>query len=206
MIHEASYQHATAINFLLPKVTTRFVLILDPDFFIVPSLGSVIGYMLENQLSVLGAPYHPKSKKHYKYFPTAFCMFLDLERVDRKKLDFTPGFGAHKPIPGIGPDTGYKVYQELKDSPHLTVLPVCTENTDYEAEKYSNKPFRSKGLYDALGLGWEEYYMNGKPFAVHTHMKLHGKQKHWTKNVFQEFLTNQPKQIETCIRNLRQYE
>lgn len=88
----ASYQHAAGLNKSLESVTTRFVLFLDPDFFIIrPNwISSVIEYMKNNNLSFFGAPYHPTRYTKYRYFPCGICLFVDLHRVSRSKLNFSP--------------------------------------------------------------------------------------------------------------------
>lgn len=203
-VYEASYQHAAALNMLLAKVKTRFALLLDPDFFIAQPLSLILKYMDTLGLYCFGAPYNPISTKHYKYFPCAFCMFLDLEKLPGyQSLDFTPGFGIHEPEDGISPDTGYKVYRQLRYMPSETVIPVCLENVTYNESRYSIKPFRSRGLFDAYSHGWEEFYFNNKPFGIHTHMKLHGKQLHWPAKKYAKYLTEQPKLISECIASLR---
>jgi hypothetical protein len=92
----ASYHHAAAMNKTLQEVRTRFLLVLDPDFFIVRRnwIGDVTRHMVTNGLSFFGAPWHPSTFKKWRYFPCVHCMFIDLERVPRETLDFSPDFPA----------------------------------------------------------------------------------------------------------------
>lgn len=87
-----SRHHAAALNRAVALVETRFALILDPDFFIVrPQVVSqVLESMAARGIALLGAPWHPRWYVKPRYFPCAHCLFIDLERVDREQVDFTP--------------------------------------------------------------------------------------------------------------------
>lgn len=87
-----SYHHAYGINKALQSVRTQYVLILDPDFFIIRYcwIKDIIAHIKNNNLSFFGAPYHPSRYIKYRYFPCAICMFVDLEKVKKDDLDFTP--------------------------------------------------------------------------------------------------------------------
>jgi len=87
-----SYHHARGLNLGLQHVETRFVLFLDPDCFIVRErwIRDVLEHMKLAELSFFGVPCHPKKHTAYRYFPYVACLFVDLDRVDRRDLDFTP--------------------------------------------------------------------------------------------------------------------
>lgn len=90
-----SYDHASAINFCLNKVETRFVLHLDNDFFVVRPewIRDVLTHMKKNDLAFFGAPYYPRDYRKERYFPTpAFCVLVDLEKIPLSALDYTPQF------------------------------------------------------------------------------------------------------------------
>lgn len=89
-----SHHHGRAINSQLPHVKTRFALILDCDLYIIREnwASDVLEYIQENNLSFFGVPYHPIWYRKYRYFPCAQCLFIDLKKVDKKLLDFEPGF------------------------------------------------------------------------------------------------------------------
>ena len=89
----ASYHHGVALNKALGLVKTRFVLILDPDFYIVRRnwIAEVIQYMQTQEIAFFGAPWHPKWYIKYRYFPCVHCMFIDLAQVSIDTLDFRPG-------------------------------------------------------------------------------------------------------------------
>lgn len=89
-----SYHHAAGLARLLPHVESRFLLVLDPDFFIVRRewISEVLQYMVSAEVAVLGAPWHPSRVSKIRYLPCAHCTFLDLERVDLASLDFSPDY------------------------------------------------------------------------------------------------------------------
>jgi hypothetical protein len=89
----ASYHHAMAINLGLQHINTRYLLVLDPDFYILRDnwIELVLSYMKTMELSFFGAPWHPKWYHKWRDFPCAHCLFIDLSRVQALHLDFLPG-------------------------------------------------------------------------------------------------------------------
>lgn len=89
---DMGYEHALGIGTLLSKVRTRFLLIQDPDCFIVRPdwIRDVTGYMDRHGLGFFGTPINPRRHNSYRYFPYMVCMFVDLSRVPPGDLDFIP--------------------------------------------------------------------------------------------------------------------
>jgi len=87
------YHHGAALNEIVRKVETRYVLILDPDFFIVREnwITDVLTHMNEGKYAFFGAPYCPIYEQKYRYFPTIMCAFIDLHQVDKESIDWCPG-------------------------------------------------------------------------------------------------------------------
>jgi len=85
--------HAAGLQKAIDTVTTRFLLVIDPDFFIVRNgwISDCLGHMVENELSFFGAAHDPRRVSKFRYFPSVMCTFVDLARVDRRELDFSPG-------------------------------------------------------------------------------------------------------------------
>ena len=85
--------HAAGLHQIIERVTTRFLLILDPDFFIVRRhwVADCLAHMQAHELSFFGAAHHPRRPTKFRYFPSVMCTFVDLSRVDRRDLDFNPG-------------------------------------------------------------------------------------------------------------------
>lgn len=86
------YDHAIGISGLLQRVRTRFLLILDPDCFIVRPgwIRDVTQHMDGHQLGFFGTPINPRRHNSYRYFPYMVCMFVDLARVPLRDLCFVP--------------------------------------------------------------------------------------------------------------------
>jgi hypothetical protein len=91
--HRDNYQHTEALHKCFEHVRTRFLLVLDPDFYIVRPhwLRDVLGHMQRNDLAMLGVPWHPKYTDKYRYFPCVHCFFVDLGKIGIDALDFRPG-------------------------------------------------------------------------------------------------------------------
>ncbi len=86
------YDHAIGITGLLQRVKTRFLLIQDPDCFIVRPgwIRDVREHMERHGLGFFGTPINPRRHNSYRYFPYMVCMFVDLARVPLRDLCFVP--------------------------------------------------------------------------------------------------------------------
>mgnify|MGYP001597132259 CR=1 FL=1 len=136
-----SYHHARGLNKLLPYIQTRYALVLDIDFFILPREGitASIEHMCRNNLAFFGAPYHPKHYRKVRYFPCQHCLFVDTDKIALDTLDFDPQVPEIRSKPAlksriarkikkqiIGPryrvgqtfDTGYPIYQRYYRDSH----------------------------------------------------------------------------------------
>jgi hypothetical protein len=92
----ASQHHGLGLNRAMESVRSRFVLILDPDFYIVrPNwMADVLEHMQVERLAFFGVPWHPKWHGKYRYFPCVHCLFIDLGQIPAATLDLRPGRGA----------------------------------------------------------------------------------------------------------------
>lgn len=102
-IYISSYHHGTALNEAVKHVNTRYLLILDPDFFIVKPdwIKTILAHIETHQLAFFGVPWHPRWYRKYRYFPCVHCMFIDLEQVNKDELNFLPD-SENNPRPIIG--------------------------------------------------------------------------------------------------------
>jgi hypothetical protein len=100
----ASFHHALGLNKVLEYVDTRFVLLLDPDFYIIREdwISQVINYLNEKNLAFFGAPWHPKWYRKYRYFPCTHCLFIDLSQIRKKTLDFRPAYVKSNSTESVG--------------------------------------------------------------------------------------------------------
>ncbi len=89
-----SYQHAESLNKFLKenKIMTNYLLVLDPDFFILKNdwIKIVTEFMDKGDLDFFGSPWHPKWYTKYKNFPCVHCLFMNMNRVNQESLDFLP--------------------------------------------------------------------------------------------------------------------
>lgn len=121
-----SYQHAAALNRFIheQEVQTRFLLILDPDFFILQKnwIKEVCKHMETCGLWFFGAPWHPKWFSKHRYFPCVHCLFIDTKYVKYRDLDFTPDLVER----GAKADkrNGLVLSASQGDSQQYDVLPV----------------------------------------------------------------------------------
>ena len=163
----ASYHHAAGLNLGVDAVTTRFLLVLDPDFFIIRRgwITEILNHMMCESLSILGAPWHPSRYKKWRYFPCAHCTFYDLKQIEKEQLDFQPDYDEfprmdkklgrltktlirlcdplklrERRFIGHSADTGYRIFKQFYGDKQLKVAcftPVFA-------------PSRISKLYDAL--------------------------------------------------------
>lgn len=103
-----SFHHGEGLNIGIKRSKTRFLLILDPDFFIVSRnwVEEVIQYMKEEELALLGVPWHPRWYSKVRYFPSPHCFFIDTRTISRDKINFLPkDFNKVFPIKFLSVDT-----------------------------------------------------------------------------------------------------
>lgn len=95
-----SYHHAQALNKAMRLVSTRYLMVIDPDFFILRKdwVQDVLGHMSLKGLWFWGAPYYPDLNWKRRYFPTVSCMLIDLQQVPITRLDFTPELDEYQII------------------------------------------------------------------------------------------------------------
>lgn len=96
-----SYHHAAALAKGLEQVKGRFLLVLDPDLYVLRPgwIDEVLAHMQEKKLAFFGVPWHPRSFGKYRDFPSVHFMLCDLEQVPKDHLDFTPELDENPPPP-----------------------------------------------------------------------------------------------------------
>jgi hypothetical protein len=135
---DMGYEHALGITALLMRVKTRFVLIQDPDCFIVMPdwIRGVPRYMDQQGLGFFGTPVNPRRHNSYRYFPYMVCMFVDLARVPMRDLCFVPDVWR------LGASLSYALRRSLTRIPKAGYLfrPLLTE-------QYKTNGWRIKAQY-----------------------------------------------------------
>ena len=87
-----SYHHAAALNLAMPHVRTRYVLVMDPDLFVVRPrwIDDCIRHMQACGLTVFGVPWHTRWVRKWRDFPCVHFMLIDLQKAPPEQIDFTP--------------------------------------------------------------------------------------------------------------------
>lgn len=87
-----SMHHALGLERGLAAVTSRYLLILDPDVFLLPAnaVGILLARMQKEKLIALGAPWTPELHYKWRDAPCLHCVLLDLEAVPKEALHFEP--------------------------------------------------------------------------------------------------------------------
>lgn len=153
-VNKHSHHHGLGLNEGLKYTSQRFVLLLDPDFYVVHSHKSIIDYMIKHELSIFGAPYANDGKwRPFPNFPTAFCMYVDTTKAAVDEWDFSPKPQADQTK---WYDTGHKVYERYADHPG------CFECVKHIKNQYTT-------------LKADEYTWKSKLFGIHARMKMHHK-------------------------------
>ena len=181
---KGSYHHAAAIMSALGLVKTRFLLVLDHDFFILRHdwMNQIIEHMMARELTFFGSVWHPKWTYQYRYFPSVHCFFVDLEKIRLKDLNFMPDMGGNcldkiishpnLPLPkalrarlqiGVFRDTGWRIYQRFKQQPFEGLIPHLNANPAlFVPERLSLIPTKPNSFTRASFLSTTSYaYQNG---------------------------------------------
>ncbi len=182
---KGSYHHAAAIMSALPEVKTRFLLVLDHDFYILRQnwITTVTQQMMARDLAFFGSVWHPKWTYQYRYFPSVHCFFVDLEKVAITDLNFLPAMGTHwldniishpaLPLPknwrtrlqiGQFRDTGWRIYQRFKKYRFESLIPHLNATAPrFIPERLSLIPTKANAFTRASFLAQDSSfaYQNG---------------------------------------------
>tara|TARA_Y100000310_G_C20642092_1_gene794556 strand:- start:646 stop:1587 length:942 start_codon:yes stop_codon:yes gene_type:complete len=146
-----SLHHSQGLNIALKHVNTRYLVVMDPDFFIVLNdwMKIIPSFMEMNNISIFGAPWNPQWIFKYRYFPSPHFSFYDLNNIPLKSLDFLPGDSRFTPKKNYylsrfsknnerlwincQPDTGWRIYKKFIDSNKVLYFCIkpCFNPTKY---------------------------------------------------------------------------
>lgn len=92
--HIPIHHHTIALKKCTDLCETRFLLVIDPDFFVVLDnwIDIVIKHMLNNSIAIFAVPWHPKSGSKYRYFPAVHFAMFDTDRFQKDEIDFRPDY------------------------------------------------------------------------------------------------------------------
>ena len=192
-----SLHHAKALQQCLEKVEGRFVLLLDPDFFVLrPNwISDLLAHMEASDLHFFGSVWHPRWYYQYRYFPTVHFMCIDLQKVAKQSLDLLPGIKNDRfwhfinhPRPflpdwlrlrlkiGRIRDTGHKVYRRYAHDESVrfrTLLP-----------SYTPPPTFATWMESKLGRFLEERWcfvpQKDEMFTSDSFLKQRAQQAYWS--------------------------
>jgi hypothetical protein len=208
-----SAHHAAGIMLGLRAVQTRYVLVLDHDFYAVrPAwMDQVLRYAGSKGLAFWGSVWHPRWSYQPRDFPSPHCLLIDLEQVRLEDLDFAPDMGSDRldafvsnprtPIPqplrtllqvARFRDTGWRVRERFRTSglrferlqvhwnrdaaleaaPALhralaDVLPTAFNPYPKGSDELTEASFLRAASSFGSAWGWEEFFWQGTPFALH---------------------------------------
>jgi hypothetical protein len=88
-----SLHHARGLRRGIDAVTSRYLLIIDPDFLLLirNAVGALLDKMRRDSLAALGVPWTPELHYKWRGAPCLHCLLLDLEQVPREALRLEPG-------------------------------------------------------------------------------------------------------------------
>lgn len=91
-----SYHHAAGIMAGLRAVQSRYLLVMDHDFYVVRPrwIEQLLEHARSSGLAFFGSVWHPRWSYQPRDFPSVHFLLVDLEQVRLDDLDFTPDFGA----------------------------------------------------------------------------------------------------------------
>jgi hypothetical protein len=153
MAHFPSGQHGEALNIILEKSNTPFLMVQDPDFFWVQKnhLTTLERYFSQGYLAI-GAPYRTRNiKDGNKNFPAAFGCAYKKEALSG--VDFSPSNSLSE-ISELGRDVGWKIRETLSSGRFLS----------FEQSKSDIHLGLGKFSYDVNPY---EYYLEGRKVAYH---------------------------------------
>ncbi len=96
----ASDHHHAGIQLGINHVESKYLLILDPDFYIIRKewIQDILSFMQSQNIAILGAPWHPQHFVKWRYFPCSHCLFIDTEKIPICEVDLSPGFTQEFPL------------------------------------------------------------------------------------------------------------
>lgn len=207
-----SLHHATALEKALQEVRTRFVLLMDPDFFVLRQdwIETLLSYVSEQNIGILGSVWHPRWFYQYRDFPSVHFMLVDLHQIPLTEIDLKPLISEDRwwqiinrkrtPWPAVlrdtlkaqrCRDTGWRLYRRYYRDPTVRlemllphyippenaryrwektlapVLPASWRKYPSDAQSFTEESFLRQPWAEAYRQGWEEFFWEGSPFAVH---------------------------------------
>lgn len=166
-----SWQHGLSLNKLLQHVKeTKYILLLDADFFIMYSMKKVIELLSKEHYVFFGAPYLTPNPKYIKNFPVAYCLFIDTTQVNISTLDFTPSYGKYKDKT-YSTDTGYQLYYKFLFREYVK-YDIVLPSTNIENIRRTNNTINNRYNLDInKNIQLHQFFLGNDLFGVHCRKK-----------------------------------
>jgi hypothetical protein len=157
-INKGSIEHGITLNLFFQnyKITSKYCLIIDPDFFIIQKnwIKNVLKYCDINNYILFGSTWHPKWINKYFDFPSIHFLLVNINQLNICDFDFAPipqlkgnfsksSLSKSKIIRFVyyffyfrfkknnGNDTGIKIYQKYKNSIKYSTLKPYVGTNDF---------------------------------------------------------------------------
>ena len=90
-----SFHHALGLSRGVDAASARYLLILDPDFFLLgqDAVSTLLARMKDDKLVALGVPWTPDLHYKWRNAPCMHCLLIDLEQIPKEALRFEPSNG-----------------------------------------------------------------------------------------------------------------
>jgi hypothetical protein len=90
-----SFHHALGLSRGVDAASARYLLILDPDFFLLGEgvVSTLLARMRDEGLVALGVPWTPELHYKWRGAPCMHCLLIDLEQIPKDALQFEPSSG-----------------------------------------------------------------------------------------------------------------
>ncbi|MGH9695848.1 MAG: hypothetical protein ACRD5Z_16975, partial [Bryobacteraceae bacterium] len=175
---KGSLHHAMALEKALHEVRTRFVLFMDPDFFVIRAnwVEIVLSHVAEQGLGIFGSVWHPRWFYQYRNFPSVHFMLVDLHQIPLTQVDLKPLISDDRwwqiinrdrtPWPRIlrdtlkaqrCRDTGWQIYRRYRDDPAISVETLLPHYVPPEDARYKWE----RRLAPLLRESWRKYPDSG---------------------------------------------
>ncbi len=183
---KGSAHHAYGLNIGLNYSKSNYVIILDPDFYIIREnwLNIVLDEMKSNSLAFFGASWGINKKNHSRQkwfdFPCAHFQCINLNYINKSKINFLPLKIHEHNETKFDSDTGYRIRKEVMNSEEQIkwkTLISCSKVEFFgtlENKSIKEKPrIKTKGITTDLShmrrfINEMDFYLyNQKHFGLH---------------------------------------
>lgn len=198
-----STHHALALHKALAKVRTRYVLLLDHDFYVVRPdwIAGLLAHVRARGVALLGSAWNPRWVHQYRDFPSIHFLLIDLDRIPVAEIDVTPAIagdlwwrlinarampwprGLRKSLKaGRFRDAGWRLRRRFAGDRTKRVEMLVPYHASPAGRPAGRATIAEQSelmdrLPRAYANGWEEHFWQGALFAVH----LRRVGRNWTK-------------------------